>query len=50
MAHLAAAFGGHGSVVDTADKLVATVGEALVRGGLSIVGVVIDPAPYRVQM
>lgn len=50
IALLASAFGGVGVVVDGAEPLADSVVSALSRGGLSIVGVTIDPSPYRTQM
>ncbi len=47
---LAEAYGAHGVVVDSADSVRAAVADALHRGGLSLIGVRFDPAPYRAQM
>ena len=47
---LAEAFGGTGVVVADAEGARQAVADALGRGGLSLVGVRIDPAPYREQM
>lgn len=47
---LASAFGGVGVRVDTVDMLQAAVGDAITRGGLSLVEVVIDPSPYAAQV